>query len=464
MGSSDVTTLTVGAASELLAHGDLSSAALADVYLARIGALDPALRCYVAVRAEEARAEAAAADARRARGEARGPLDGIPIALKDNIDVAGMPTTNGMGPRGERAAAADAEVVRRLRAAGTVILGKLNMHEGALGGSTDNPHHGRTHNPWRLGFTPGGSSGGTGAAVAARLCAAGIGTDTMGSVRLPAAYCGVAGLKPTFGLVSARGVVPLSRRLDTVGPLARSVTDLGLMLDAMAGFDPAYVESVETPAGATASAMVGDDLAGLSLGVIESLERVEMDADVRKRFDEALELLERLGGKLRRLDLPGYEATPARRAGLLVCEAEAAGVHEADMAAHPDAFSPDFRRMLEFGRDAPASKLVQAERTIQVAGWQLRRALGEVDLIVAPTAAQCAFSFSVPTPVGQADLTAIASLGGCPAVSVPCGLGATGLPVGLQLIGPPFGEWKVLAAARVFEAAYGFAPTPPAAA
>lgn len=189
-----------------------------------------------------------------------------------------------------------------------------------------------------------------------------------------------------------------------------------------------------------------------------------MDADVRARFEGALEILERLGGKLRRLDLPGYEPTPARRAGLVVCEAAAAVVHKADMTAYPEAFSPECRRMLEFGRDASAARLVKAERAIQVAGWQLRRALREVDLIVAPTAAQCAFSFSVPTPVGQADLTAIASLGGCPAISIPCGLGATKLPVGLQLIGRPFGERKVLATARVFEAACGVALTPPAAA
>src|SRR5262249_14946865 len=161
----------------------------------------------------------------------------------------GVPTTNGMGPRGDSTPAREAEVTRRLRDAGAVMLGKLNMHEGALGGTTDNPHHGRTQNPWRTGFTPGGSSGGTGAAVAARLCAGGIGTDTFGSVRLPAAYCGVAGLKPTFGVVSARGVVPLSGRLDTVGPIARCVTDLGLMLDAMTGIDPEYRGSVERPAG-----------------------------------------------------------------------------------------------------------------------------------------------------------------------------------------------------------------------
>jgi len=457
---SDRTALTIGAASEALARGEASSADLTEAYLARISALDPTLNCYVAVRADEARAEARAADARRARGERRGPLDGIPIALKDNIDVAGVPTTNGMGPRPDTTPERDAEVVRRLRAAGAVILGKLNMHEGALGGTTDNPHHGRTQNPWRLGFTPGGSSGGTGAAVAARLCAGGIGTDTMGSVRLPAAYCGVAGLKPTFGVVSARGVVPLSWRLDVVGPLTRCVTDLGLMHDAMAGFDPEHVESVRAPDASGHAAPAQADLAGLSIGLIEGLERVEMDPDVRRAFGESLETIERLGGRLRRLDLPGYEPTPARRAGLLVCEAEGAVVHERDLADCPEAFSPAFRRMLEFGRDAPAARLVKAERTVQVAGFLLRRALEEVDLMIAPTAPQPAFAFSAAAPVGQADLTAVASFGGCPAVSVPCGLSRAGLPIGLQLIGPPFGERALLAAARAFEAACDFALAP----
>jgi Asp-tRNA(Asn)/Glu-tRNA(Gln) amidotransferase A subunit family amidase len=289
----DLTELTIGVASERLARGEVSSSALTEAYLARIAALAPTLNCYVATRAEEARAEARAADARRARGERRGPLDGILIALKDNIDVAGVPTTNGMGPRSDATPVRDAEVVRRLRAAGAVILGKLNMHEGALGGSTNNPHHGRTQNPWRLGFTPGGSSGGI--------------------------------WRPS-----------------------------------------------------------------------------------------------------------------------------------------PDAFSPAFRRMLEFGRDAAAARLVKAERTIQVAGFLLHRALEEVNLIVAPTAPQPAFAFSAPVPVSQADLTAIANFAGCPAVSIPCGLSPAGLPIGLQLIGPPFGESALLAAARAFEAACGFALAPPA--
>ena len=460
MDVSDLTGLTVAAASRLLARAEITSIALTEAYLARIAALDPTLNCYVVTRGDEARTEARDADGRRARGERRGALDGIPIALKDNIDLVDVPTTNGMGPHGDTTPVRESEVARRLRDAGAVILGKLNMHEGALGGTTDNPHHGRTQNPWRAGFTPGGSSGGTGAAVAARLCAAGIGTDTMGSVRLPAAYCGVAGLKPTAGVVSARGVAPLSWRLDTVGPIARCVADLGLMLDVIAGFDPEYPGSVERPGGTIDRAIDKEDLAGVTLGIITSLDQVEMDSDVRSAFARSIEILEGLGGSIRRVGLPGYDPAAARRAGLLVCEAEGAVVHERAMKEWPGAFSPDFRRMLEYGRDAASTRLIKAERVIETAGWELRRALREVDLIVSPAAPQPAFPFDGPVPVTQADLTAIANFGGCPAVSVPSGLTRISLPIGLQLIGPPFGERALLAAARAFEARCGFVTMP----
>ena len=456
----DLTGLTVAEASQRLARGEITSADLTEAYLARVASVDPTLNCYVLTRVDEARAEARDADARRARGGYRGALDGIPIALKDNIDVAGVPTTNGMGAQGSKTAARDAEVTRRLRAAGAVILGKLNMHEGALGGTTDNVHHGRTQNPWRRGFTPGGSSGGTGAAVAARLCAAGIGTDTLGSVRLPAAYCGVAGLKPTHRVVSARGVVPLSQRLDTVGPIARSAADLGLMFDVMAGFDPEYSGSVQRPGEVTHRATQKADLDGVTCGIITNLDLVEMDADVRSAFAQSIEMFEALGASIRRIDFPNYDPTTARRAGLLVCEADGAAVHERAMTEWPGAFSPEFRSMLEYGRDIARDRLTGAEHVIKLAGFEVRRALGEVDLIVSPTTPQPAFPFDGPVPVNQADLTAIASFGGCPAVSIPCGLTRTGLPIGLQLIGRPLGERRVLAAARAFEARCGFSATP----
>ena len=459
---SDLTRLGVAAAAAQLARGAFSAADLTDAYLARIAEQDAALHAYVAVLAESARSEAQASDSRRQRGESRGPLDGMPVAVKDNIDVAGVATTNGMAPRLGTVAGRDAAVVERLRAAGAVILGKLNMHEGALGGTTDNPHHGRTENPWRLGHTPGGSSGGTGAAVAARLCAAGLGTDTMGSVRLPAAYCGVAGLKPTHGAISSRGVVPLCARLEDVGPLARSASDLMPLLDALEGFDPECEESGLRPE-ARRVGRARRGLRGVTVGLVENFETVALDPDVEHAFGAALEVMRRLGCVFRRVHLPGYDPARARRAGFAVCEAEGAVVHESALAAEPAAFSPAFRAALEFGRDMSSGRLVAAQRAVRAGGMRLRRALAEVELIASPTAPSPAFGFADPVPVSQADLTAIANFAGCPAVSVPCGIGRGGLPVGLQLIGAPFADRAVLAAAAAFETAAALSLDPPEA-
>ena len=406
--------------------------------------------------AASTREAARAADRLRASAARLGQLHGLPLVIKDNIDVAGVATTNGMGPRNRPVPDVDAPVVARLRAVGAVLLGKLNMHEGALGATTDNEHHGRTQNPWARGVTPGGSSGGSGAAVAARLCAAALGTDTMGSVRLPAAYCGVAGLKPTFGLVSTRGVAPLSWRLDHVGPLCRSVADLGLLLDAMAGHDPDSMESVVAPDDGSYAVTAPHNLVGLRVGVIANFDTVEIAADVLHGFQAALAQLESMGVQEQRLTLPDYDPSAARRAGLLVSEAEAAVFHESDLADHPAAFSDAFRSMLAYGREVKGDRLIKAERAVQHAGFALRRAFDAVDVIAAPTTPQTAFPFDEAAPANQADLTAPANFAGCPAVTVPCGVSASGLPIGLQLIGPPFGERYLLSLAMAFEAACGY--------
>jgi aspartyl-tRNA(Asn)/glutamyl-tRNA(Gln) amidotransferase subunit A len=445
------TEIDVTAAARLLAEGRVSAFELTRAYLGRIDRLEGTLNSFVTVMADQALAAASAADARAARGERRGPLDGIPLALKDNIDVAGVPTTNGLAARRHAVAPHDAHVVARLRAAGAVIVGKLNMHEIALGGTTDNPHLGRSANPHRPDCTPGGSSGGSGAAVAARLCAAALGTDTLGSVRLPAAYCGVSGLKPTPGLVSTRGVCPLSFRLDHVGPLARSVRDLGLLLEAVAGYDPDCAES-EPARGAPTSAVPDEpDVRGLVLGRLRNVDTVPMEPDIRDAWDRALALLETLGCQVRDVELPGYDFGHARRAGLLVVECEAALAHAEDLARDPARFSPGVRAMLEYGRDAKAARLVKAERLIALARLAARTALAHVDALVLPTASQVAFPFSEPAPDHQADLTALANLAGLPAVSVPMGFSGAGLPMGLQIVGRPFTEGTVLALARAYE-------------
>lgn len=456
----DPTTLTIGELDKGFEQGALDAPAVTEAYLARIAALDGDLNCYITVCADSAREAAAAAMARAGEGARLGPLDGVPIALKDNIDVAGVPTTNGLGARPVAPPAGDAEVVRRLRAAGAVILGKLNMHEGAFGATTDNPFHGRTHNPWRSGFTPGGSSGGTGAAVAAGLCAGGLGTDTMGSVRLPAAYCGIAGLKPTFGLVSCRGVAPLSWRLDHVGPLCRSVRDLGLMVAAIAGPDPESIESVVPPAPLDYSVAEAPVIGGLTVGLIGNFAEIEVEPAVAREFAAALDRLRQLGCEIRTIELPGFEPDRARRAGLLINEAEAAVAHEAALAATPEAYSDYFRSMLAYGRDVSGARLIKAQRMVCHVGFALNRAFDQVDLIASPVAPQTAFAFDRAEPVNQAVFTAAANFAGSPALSVPAGLGDTGLPVGLHLMAPRFAEARLLNAAAAFEAATDF-PTVP---
>jgi aspartyl-tRNA(Asn)/glutamyl-tRNA(Gln) amidotransferase subunit A len=244
-----------------------------------------------------------------------------------------------------------------------------------------------------------------------------------------------------------------------VGPLGRSVEDLGLLLSAMAGADPEHAESVAAPSGWTARVGTAPADAGpLRVGMLSNLDEIELHADVRRALDQAAETFRRLGARVERIDLPGYEPSRARRAGLLVIEAEAWVAHEAALAATPEAFSPELRRMLEYGRDAQAGRLIKAERLIQAAGFALRRALREVDVVLAPTAAAPAFPFDEPAPAHLADPTALANFAGCPAVSVPCGLSADGLPIGLQLIAGPFQEARLLQIARVLEAA---APPPP---
>lgn len=453
--SADPTLLDVAAAGAALAARELSAVELTRAYLARIERLQPKLNAFVAVTAELALAQARAADARRAR---LSPLDGVPLALKDNLDLAGAPVTCGLAGEGAPVPGEDAEAVRRLKAAGAVILGKLNMHEGALGGTTDNPHHGPTHNPWRHGYTPAGSSGGSGAACAARLAAATLGTDTMGSIRLPAAYCGVACLKPTFGLVSNHGLGLLCGPLDHVGPLARSVRDLGLLLDAIAGPRADDPFSIAPPPGWCAAPAGPAELRGVKVGLLANFDAVELAPDVRRSFEAAVETLRGLGADIVRLEIPDYEPTRARLAGLLWSEADAAAEHE---RTAPERLSPAFRAMLDYGAKAPAGKLARAQRLVRRIGHAFRRLFEQVEIVAAPTAPQPAFSFEAPPPANQADLCAPANFAGCPALSLPCGLSADGLPIGLQLIAAPWREERLLGLALTVEAALGFRAQPP---
>lgn len=442
--------MTAAALAARLAAGATTAVAETEAALARIAAANPRLHAFITVDAEGARRAAAESDARRAAGRARGPLEGVPVAVKDNLAVAGLPWTDGTRAHARRIAAADSAAVERLRAAGAVILGTLNLHEGALGATTDNPFWGRCENPLRPGFTPGGSSGGSGAAVAAGLVPIALGTDTMGSVRIPAAYCGVWGLKPTAGLVPMRGLSHLSWTLDTIGPLAACPEDLAFALAALAGPDAESPDSREPPPGWSA-ALPGVGLAGLRLGLPAAA--VPCEEAVSAAFAALAGRARAAGARLEPLTLPDWEPAATRRAGLLVAEAEAAHLHGPAIAADPEGFSEAYRRMLDYGARAPAVRLAAAHDRLRRAGHAARRALAAgLDALLMPTAPQRAFPHGAAAPESQADLTALANAAGLPAVAFPLPAPDGGLPASAQLVGPAWSEGRLIALARALHA------------
>lgn len=365
--------------------------------LERIDKLNPALNAFITVTAESALVEARAAEAEIARGQWRGPLHGIPIGLKDLIDTAGVRTTSGSKLHATRVPGEDAEVVRRLRSAGAVILGKNNLHEFAYGGSSLISHFGEIHNPWDRGRITGGSSGGSAAAVVAGMGYAAIGTDTAGSIREPAALCGCVGLKATYGRVPSRGVIPLSASLDHVGPLARSVADVAIVLHAIAGFDAADITTAEVP--------VADYLSGM-------------------------------------------KESPARlRVGV---------------PKNPELYDPETVRRIRSGENVSVVEYIERRRELEAERRAIRSIFADVDVLVTPTT-------PVPAPAiaelkASSDALRPAELRllrntrpfnvwGLPAISVPCGFTQSGLPIGLQIAGPPWREDMVLQLAYAYEQA-----------
>lgn len=398
-----------------------------EVYLARIERLNPAINAFLDLDVEGARRAAEASGARWAGGRPLSPLDGVPIGVKANIAVRGLPWHAGIAAYRDRIAQKDADCVARLRAAGAVILGTLNLHEGALGATTDNPIFGRSENPHRAGFTPGGSSGGSGAAVAAGLCAAALGTDTMGSVRIPSAYCGVFGLKPAKGRVSAEGLIPLSWTLDTIGPHARSAEDCRLVL-----------------AGLTLSAEAADETRPLA--ILDWSGQVEVDAGVADAATRVVERLRDAGHAVETLALPDYDFGAVRRLGLLISEVEGHVVHEAMLAERPEGFSDAFAQGLAWGARQPAPRLAKAYRDLESASARVRERLEPYRGLLSPTAPQTAFAFGDDAPANQADFTAMANVTGLPAAAFPVGE-AHGLPLSMQVMAWTEGDALAIAQA-----------------
>jgi len=455
MTPAEVTHLSIAEAADLIHRKKLSPVELTEACLQRIGSLDAHLRAFITVTRQEALATAQQAVSAIAGGNYRGPLHGIPLALKDLFDTAGVRTTAGSRITADRVPEEDAEATARLKAAGAVLLGKLNMHEFAYGVTGVNPHYGATFNPWDPTHISGGSSSGSGAAVAAGMALGALGTDTGGSVRIPSSLCGITGLKPTYGRVSRRGVVPLSWALDHVGPMARSAADAALILKAIAGHDPGDETSSEEPVPDYAKMLEDSRLKSLRVGVPREYFFDNVDAEVLAAVRGAISVLEELGAQVSEVSLPHIAEAPDAVNAIMLPEALA--YHHRWLAERPQDYGEDIRRRLETGLLYPAVSYVQAQRlrSLIVEEWR-EKVFDGVDLLAAPTTPVAAPSLE------EADLEATLTLVrftnpfnlvGVPAVSIPCGFTSGGLPIGLQLVGRWFDEGTVLRAAHAYQQA-----------
>ena len=462
MGDLDLQGLTIARAGRALRARELSPLELTEHYLRRIERLNPHLNAYITVTAERARADARRATEELVAGKLRGPLHGIPVALKDLYETAGIRTTGGAKIHADHVPAHDCPVAARLRDAGTVLLGKLNTHEYAYGVTTNNPHFGPTRNPWNPDHIPGGSSGGSGAAIAAGLATATTGTDTGGSIRMPASVCGVVGLKPTYGRVSKAGVLPLSYLFDHAGPITRTVEDAALILNAIAGYDPSDATTVRTPV-ADYTADLGLGLRGLRVGIPRAYFFARLEDEVASAVELAIAELRKLGADVRDVEIPGVEAGVGATFGLVLAEAQL--IHARSLRTRRADFGADVLALLS-SPTPDALSLMAGLRARDALTAAMRCTLESVDLLVTPATPICAARIGQETvryggveePVLNAmiRLTAPFNATGLPALSLPCGFTRAGLPVGLQLAGRPFDEATVLRAGHAYEQATGW--------
>jgi aspartyl-tRNA(Asn)/glutamyl-tRNA(Gln) amidotransferase subunit A len=426
------------------ASASISSVQQTEDAFSRIAQVDGDIRAIVATFPNSARAEAKASDARRAKRMSKGPLDGMPFAVKDNIAVAGLPTHAGTMAF-EEPAPADATVVARLRAAGAVLIGTLNMHEGALGATTDNPFWGRCMNPLKPGYTPGGSSGGSAAAVAGGMLQFTLGTDTLGSVRVPAAYCGLWGLKPTKGGVPTTGLTHLSWTLDTIGPLARDPSSLGAILSAIEGSDE--IDRLSGPM--CADGPIPQTLLGLRFGVPDAAALAECETVVLQAVEALKSALTEKGAVLTPITVTGWGPGALRRAGLLISEVEGAEV--LGDALDGPGLSDSFRAMLDYGRRAGAGRLAQAYRQVQELSVSFDHAIEGLDGLLLPTTPQRAFAHDGTVPVNQADFTALANVAGAPALTIPMTARDGNLPCAAQIVGPRGSDHRLVAIGKLIQ-------------
>ena len=443
----DLAALTITEAAKLLRSKSVSPVDLTQACLKRIERYNPALNAFITVTADQALASARAAEAEQSQGRWRGPLHGIPIALKDNIDTAGTLTTAASGLFKDRVPTEDAEVVRMLKEAGAISLGKLNMHEFAYGGTSTVSYYGPVHNPWNIDHISGGSSGGSASATAAGLCFGSLGTDTGGSIRLPSSYCGTVGLKPTYGRVSLRGVIPLSWTLDHCGPICKTVEDAALMLNAIAGYDQPDPSTVNIPIQDYTTAC-GMKTTALRLGIPGSPFYDGLDPEVAQAIDTAIAVLRKLTSNVTETQLPPY--IPFRS----ISGVEAFAYHAQWIAKTPEAYQPFTReRLINSAGDGKSTSYASTLRQLNLQRREILKVFSKFDLLITPTAARTAETFPESKnfdPLGLRN-TSPFNVFGLPTITVPCGFSNSGLPIGLQISGAPFAESTVLTLAYAYQ-------------
>ena len=460
MDATEICYLSAGQLSRLIQKKELSPVEVVEAHLARIDALEPTLNSFITLLPDQALAAARQAEQDIQAGQYRGPLHGIPLGLKDMIYVKGVRNTSGFKALDNFISGFDATIFAKLKQAGTILLGKLNMHQLAYGITGENPDYGHMHNPWNPELIAGGSSGGSASAVASGQCTLTMAGDTGGSIRIPSALCGLAGIKPTYGRVSRYGIPALSWSQDHPGPMARTVEDCALLLNAAAGYDPKDPVSVNVPVPDYTRALTGD-IRGLRLGVPKEYFEVPIDPQVEQATRKAIDMLGELGATVTEVSWPMYHQAMAIATTIQIVEATT--YHRDLVRTRGSELYPPVRLLLEAGFFISGPEYLQAQRARTLFDRQTRDLFDTVDILAGPMQPITAHRIGAnevqvgDTVMGsRAALTQYTrpfNLNGFPAMSIPCGFSEDGLPTGLQLAGRPFDEETVLKAAHAYEQA-----------
>ena len=460
MDTLEICYMGAGDLSKLVQSKEISPVEIIEAHLTRIDATEPVLNSFITLLADQARKPARQAEKDIQAGRYKGPLHGIPVALKDLYNTGGVRTTSGSRIFDTFIPTEDCTVAAKFHQAGAILLGKLNMHQFAYGPTGENPDYGHMHNPWNPDMVTGGSSGGSGSAAAAGQCTITTGSDTGGSIRIPAALCGIVGLKPTYGLVSRYGLSALSWSLDHPGPMTRTVEDTAITMNVIAGHDPKDVASAKVDIPDYTSALTGD-VKGLRIGIVKEYFEVPLDPQVRKAVMDAISLLESMGVEIKEVSYPMFNQSQAISSTVLMAEATAYHRDLLEKDGH-QLYEP-VRQRLEAGLFISAAEYLRAQQARSIFDQQGRRLLDEVDLLAGPTEPVTAPEIlASKVMAGEQEVGVVGALtqytrpyniNGFPAISVPCGFSDEGMPIGLQLAGRPFDELTVLRAAHAYEQA-----------